>query len=355
MLRPSLLAGFAALSVLWTGCADPLYEPTPTPTPRAAAQTQAGTGTAAVAESPEETIPDSEGPSGETLPSAESEEALPPADSTPQVAESVQTETPGIAPEDLPPLLTTAPGDTAWQDLPVIPPISARVLEIYAYGQTLGRDPYSFSVIGDCQSVESYFLASFDTPGEYSLGEEYAYLQETIDRFSVSFGRERITAQDGFNGASVFSAFWADPTLCEPGETPIQCEFRVHNPSIVLISLGTNSSELPVEDHEQFFRDIIEYAVARGIVPVLSTKADNLEGDHSINATIAALAQEYDIPLWNFWRAAQALPHRGLEDEYHLSYARDYFDDPERMRFGWPVRNLTALQVLDAVWRAVEP
>jgi hypothetical protein len=117
--------------------------------------------------------------------------------------------------------------------------------------------------------------------------------------------------------------------------------------------MGTNWAELPAEEHETYLRQIIEFSTTQGAVPILSTKADNLEGDYSINASIARLSREYDIPLWNFWRATQPLPDHGLEDEYHLTYARSFFDDPDRLQFGWPVRNLTALQVLDFVWRAV--
>ena len=85
---------------------------------------------------------------------------------------------------------------------------------------------------------------------------------------------------------------------------------------------------------------------------ILATKADNLEGDHSINAAIAEIAYEYDIPLWNFWAAVQPLPDNGLtEDGFHLTYAQPFFDDPFRMEQGWPWRNLTALQAIDTVWK----
>jgi hypothetical protein len=34
-----------------------------------------------------------------------------------------------------------------------------------------------------------------------------------------------------------------------------------------------------------------------------------------------------------------------------MTWGRNFFDDPVAMSKAWPVRNLTALQVLDAVWR----
>ena len=97
-------------------------------------------------------------------------------------------------------------------------------------------------------------------------------------------------------------------------------------------------------------------------MPILATKADNLEGDHSVNAAIAQLAYEYDIPLWNFWLAVQPLPYHGLNDDgFHLTndlstpddpllYRR--LSDPLAARVAWPVRNITALQALEAVWAA---
>ena len=102
-------------------------------------------------------------------------------------------------------------------------------------------------------------------------------------------------------------------------------------------------------------RQILEILLSEKVVPILSTKGDNLEGDHRINRTIACLAQEYQIPLWNFWSAIQPLPDHGLQpDRDHLTYSgKTDFDDSGAMQSAWTVRNLTALQVLDAVWRGV--
>jgi hypothetical protein len=101
-------------------------------------------------------------------------------------------------------------------------------------------------------------------------------------------------------------------------------------------------------------RAIIEFTIDQGIVPILATKADDLEGNNRINATIAELANEYDIPLWNFWRAVQDLPNGGLQsDNAHLTFGTNHFDNVTSLQTAWPVRNLTALQALDAVWRGV--
>jgi hypothetical protein len=143
--------------------------------------------------------------------------------------------------------------------------------------------------------------------------------------------------------------------LCEAGETPLACEFRLHQPAYVFILLGTNDI-WHLDTFEEQIRRIIEYSINEGVIPILGTKADNLEGDGSVNRTLYTLALEYEIPLWNFWAAVQDLPQAGLDvDQAHLTFGYNYFDDPKAMLNAWPVRNLTALQVLDAVLRATQP
>lgn len=240
-----------------------------------------------------------------------------------------------------------------WQDLPVIPEISEAMREVYARGLELGNDPNAFSKVGDCQNVTAYFLSSFDEPLQYNLGD-YQDLQAAIDHFAGSFGRLSAAVRDGFNVASVLSPLWADPSLCQRGENPLQCEERLHNPSIVIISMETWWSGRPAEQYEGYLRQVVEYWLENGVVPILGTKADNLEGDHGINAAIARVALDYEVPLWNFWAAVQPLPNRGLEDDnFHLTYARSFFNDPAVLRTGWGMRNLTALQAIDAVWTAL--
>jgi lysophospholipase L1-like esterase len=123
---------------------------------------------------------------------------------------------------------------------------------------------------------------------------------------------------------------------------------------LALIMMGSNDALSRRKGFETYMRQIIEYTLQQGVIPILATKADNLEGDNSINRTIALLAHQYDVPLWNFWLAVQPLPDHGLQnDGVHLTFAKNHFDDPLDLQSAWPIRNLTALQVLDAVWRSV--
>ena len=224
-----------------------------------------------------------------------------------------------------------------------------------------GANPRRFSKIGDCQNITSHFLGFFDQPALYNLGEKYASLQGVIDHFKGSFGRDSAAVRAGFNVAAVLSPLQADPKLCQAGETPLACELRLHKPGIAFISMETWWAKKPAEEYARYMRQIIEAVLAQKAVPILATKADNLEGDHSVNAAIAQLAYEYDIPLWNFWLAVQPLPYHGLNDDgFHLTNDLSTPDDPLLYRrlsdplaakVAWPVRNITALQALEAVWR----
>jgi hypothetical protein len=225
---------------------------------------------------------------------------------------------------------------------------------VYEKGLALGNDPRHFSIIGDCQNVSSYFLSVYAKPGEFSLGTEYSYLQPTIDYYQDSFSRKSLAVRGGFNVAAILSPFRADPKACNKGESPLDCELRTWRPSVVFVSMETWWSEKPAQEYDKYMRRVIERILATGAVPIIATKADNLEGDNAINATIAQIANDYDLPLWNFWAAVQPLPNHGLSsDHFHLTFARNYFDDPVRMKSAWPWRNLTALQTLDVVHRGL--
>ena len=271
--------------------------------------------------------------------------------SIPEATEAV-TEEVVIATEESAPTPRPTLGSDEWMTLPVVPEVTDTAREIYKRGQELGRDPTHFSKVGDCQTNTGFYLMDFDTEGAYSLGE-YAYLQDTIDYYEGSFSRTSLAMRDGYNVAAILTPLRADPKKCEKGENPIQCEFRLHNPSIAIISLETNFNDRPADDYGKYMRQIIEYSIEQGVVPILATKGDNVEGDNSINAEIAEIAVEYDIPLWNLWAALQPLPNQGhdtdLNDGFHLSFSRNFFDKPKNMLSGWPWRNLTALQALDAV------
>ena len=113
-------------------------------------------------------------------------------------------------------------------------------------------------------------MGIYDQPTRYTLTDSNSYLQESIDNFAGSFNRDGQAVRGGFNAAAVLSPIWADPEVCEPGETPIECENRVHNPSFVIISLEVWWSGRTVERYEEYMRTIIDFYIENGVVPILS-------------------------------------------------------------------------------------
>jgi len=276
------------------------------------------------------------------------------------VTEAVKTATPPVIVSVSENVIETPDADF-WKDLPIVPEgVSERVREIYERGLQMGNDPHAFSKVGDCNSTNPYYLADYDLgPGVYNLGG-YAYLQDTITYFNGSFSRHSLAAKKGLSTAGVLAPLWSDWKYCSSNETPLDCEFRIHRPSFAIISLGTNEAYDVKKDPSTFegrLRRIIEHSIDQGVVPILSTKADNDEGNYFINSVTARLAVEYKLPLWNFWKAVQPLPQHGMRSSDHLTFAptKSYtdFSSDAYLSYGMQIRNLTALQVLDVVRRSV--
>ncbi|OJX40776.1 MAG: hypothetical protein BGO78_10610 [Chloroflexi bacterium 44-23] len=278
-----------------------------------------------------------------TIPTAS---AVPPLTDAPVVIKAIPTRV-------IQPTATLAAND--WQNFPIFPTsLSQQAREIYTAGIAAGNDPQRFSKIGDCQNINTYFLALFDDPNAYTLGEQYQDLQATIDYYAGSWSRQSISVRGGFNVATIFNPWFSNKEFCGENETPIDCELRVNKPSVVLISMEAWWNGDPAR-YAMHLRRIVDTVLAHNALPILATKADNLEGNYEINRAIVQIAYEYDLPLWNFWRAVQDIPRKGLEDDmFHLTHGLNDFSNTKNLRQGWPVRNLTALQTIDAVRRALE-
>lgn len=251
------------------------------------------------------------------------------------------------------PLPTSSPTPAAtladWRDAPISPDgISQRVLDIYQEGVRQGRNVQHFSVIGDCQSIPFVFMGPFGRGAQEPDASE-SHLWRAITAFDSSFKRWSVTARGGFTAASILNALQADPQTCKPGETPLTCEFRINNPAFVLITLETWLDPETVDRYEIYLRRILDTVIENGAIPILLTKADasELKGErHVLNPVIVNLAYEYQIPVVNFWRAAQYLDNYGIDPDregFHLSES------------GYRLKNTLALRALYQVWTAVQP
>ncbi len=240
----------------------------------------------------------------------------------------------------------TRPLPEDWRWWPIVPDLPAHLIDVYWSGIERGNDPTHFSKVGDCGLIPEAFFGIYDEPDRYFLIDQFAYLQETIDQFTGSFGREGYSLKGGMNFPAVFSPLRADPTACLPGETPLECEIRIWKPSFIFINIENRYDGRSVEGYEEYLRRAVEYALQNRVVPLLATKADNVEGDHSYNLAIARVAYEYDLPLWNFWLAVQPLADNGIDwanDAYGFHLTVD----------AWSTRSFVGLRTLDRAWRTV--
>jgi len=234
-----------------------------------------------------------------------------------------------------------------WQDWPIVPEVTNNSIAIFTRGKQKDVDPKSFSKIGDCQNIKEAFLGIYDLEGRYFLREGEKDWQETIDNFMGFFNKDGMAIEQGLNVAAALSPMHADQDVCKPSESPLQCELREANPSFAFISFERWwQKDTPPDVYEKYLRIIILATIDHGTVPILVTKADNVEGNHQINLIITKLAYEFDIPLYNWWRAAQLLPHRGLDpdrnDGFHISNE------------AWDTRSYYALKTLNILWKGLK-
>jgi hypothetical protein len=233
--------------------------------------------------------------------------------------------------------------------------VRQHIAQIAERGRALGRDGYAFGRVGGSVAATQHLMGRFDT-GPYVLGP-YASLQPTVDYYAGSFSRVGQAAKRGLTAQATLDPNWADPAFCQPNEAPVDCEIRLHNPSILLVVLGTND----IGSGQQFeddMRVLLAHLEDQGIVPILVTKADRFEGaDDRNNATIRALAAELQLPLLDFDLIAGTIPGRGMgDDNVHLTLYDQYdYTDPRAFQRGYGVFNLAALMMLDAVRQEMTP
>jgi hypothetical protein len=257
------------------------------------------------------------------------------------------TSTPTLKPT-LPPIYTV--NRLPMETFIVMPDaVKQRVHEIYAQGQTMGRNPRAFSKLGDSTILWPHLLAVFDTK-KFNLGG-YAYLEPSVDFFAGSFSRDGVAARKALHSWSAFDPMWADKSVCQPNEGPLACEFRLNNPSVVIIRLGANDSG-SLKMFDQDLSKIITYCIESGVIPVIGTKPDRFEGpDNTFNEHMRKIAAEFSVPLWDYDLVAGTVPGRGLDqDNVHMVPASSHdYTLPQTLESGDALHSLTALMMLDAL------
>jgi PKD repeat protein/ABC-type branched-subunit amino acid transport system substrate-binding protein len=291
--------------------------PTLTETP-----TETATATATLTETPTETVVPP------TLTETPTETALP------TLTETL-TETATIAVE---PTLTETPTEAVpvtenpLTAIPVIPNVSdfqQRLRTIYEAGLSLGKRPGVFTIAGDSSVVQPGFLHPFVSPETYLLDEGSQPLQGIIDWYNltpvdtgVSFNRTSVAANPGWTAQELVNPSNSDTAICEGGETPLACELRLTQASVVIISIGRNDALQGTNPNpfQNALQEAIDTAIAQGVIPILVTiqpindAAVSTQVD-ALNQVIVTVANENQIPVINTWRHFTTMVDSGLSSD----------------------------------------
>lgn len=251
------------------------------------------------------------------------------------------------------------------QATPIIAGISANAIAIYQRGISGGRNPNYFMKIGDSNSASLGYLGLLGT-GAYNLGA-YSSLQPTIDFFKQrgnSWLELSQVAQTGNLTTTIIDPIFTETGRCSSDESPLVCEIRLQNPAIALIYLGAaDNQRIDAGTYREALRQIVQRCISENVLPILTTIPTRPHPTRSesyglaFNAAIMQVAAEFDIPLLNMWAATRGLPDEGMQgDLLHFTITPNYrfvdFRGDERQT-GYTAWNLGALQMLDAVRRAV--
>ncbi len=229
---------------------------------------------------------------------------------------------------------------------------------IFLDGQQRGNHANVFTTVGDSLTDTPYFLRPI--PYGFDLGA-YGYLLPMLQFFNVDTGqgnayaRRAISTHAGWSTFSVLEP--ADDGVCQPGETHLDCEYRVVKPAYAIILIGTNDAPaFPGDTYRANMQRIIETSINYGVVPILSTVPPRNDFNDRVieyNQVIQQLSALYAIPQIDLYTALLPLPDRGLgPDGIHLSVppgapASTMIFSEQNLRYGTTMRNLTTLQALD--------
>ncbi|MBF0491776.1 MAG: thrombospondin type 3 repeat-containing protein [Deltaproteobacteria bacterium] len=252
----------------------------------------------------------------------------------------------------------------------VLPSINAtlksHLRSLLTSGQAAGRHAGVFSKIGDDNTGPTWGYLMNVGCGWGNIST-YTALNPTLDYFSQallsglqvgpgcpdnSFTHTSLAAREGLSASNAL--------------TLAQQELDNSQAAIAFIMLGTH--DLASNDTTAFHNNltaIVQMAMNRGVIPIISSIPPRLDDSTlnarigAYNAVVAQVAQENQIPLWDFWQALQptTLISKGLEPGSFLlsTYAGgDAFNfTAAGLRYGFNVKNLNTLQILEKIKRIV--
>ncbi len=245
----------------------------------------------------------------------------------------------------------------SFRTLPTIPIIDgetqAHLQQVAQRGAALGNRRDVFAKAGD--SISAITSDSYTPLGQFGYNlRAYGLPAELVETWQTylapvpggnSFTRVSSSAFPGWQAKDILATAAGEVAAVRPG--------------IALVMVGTNDASTgDAYGYGEKLRQIVRTYESLGVVPVLSTIPDcylnaitRVWVDQA-NQVVADLADEMNVPLWNYWQALQTVPGHGISaDTVHPNTAPAGGGDfsPTGLLFGYNVRNLTALQVLSKV------
>ncbi|MDQ7024983.1 MAG: GDSL-type esterase/lipase family protein [Anaerolineae bacterium] len=270
---------------------------------------------------------------------------------------------------DLPNIPVTHSRNLIGITIDLAPEVVQNIRRIFLLGQGSGNHADVFSKVGDSITVAPHSYAPI-AADDYNAGNFY-YFQDTVDHFLAGEARDgnpfvnpSLAAAIGWSSFAVLSPRYTNTDYCLENEILLDCEYRLNRPAFALIMFGTN--DVGFMSQSNFYGNmerIVQISLEQNIIPILTTippRRDFENQSAAFNDVIVRIADRYDVPLWDYGAAMRALPQNGLDvDGVHPSIppmglrgAADF--RTYNLRYGYVIRNLTALQILDAVWTAVQ-
>lgn len=259
------------------------------------------------------------------------------------------------APAVVIPTPTIIPDRTDYPSVYMTDAVWRNVRGIWNRGRQLGNDPWVLMKVGESNTAGTVYLCNFEWRA-YSLGS-YTHLQGIVDGFSAtgSFCRHSAAAQNGFATVNVLDPMFAPSDICQPNESPLNCEIRRARPSFAFIYIGlADTGILTQREFNTNLREIVNTLSRNGVIPILGTwpTGDVFNTNNRpqlYNEEIRAVARALNVPLLDFRAALYDFDNHGTgPDSYHLSVRDTSMSEfaGDEFTYGRTYRELQSLQLL---------
>jgi PKD repeat protein len=265
------------------------------------------------------------------------------------------------------------------QQTPILPDfdqqnVQPRLRTIYENGVAQGKRASVFAVMGDDLALQPGYRVPFGDPGQAINNDTFQaivdWYRQTILGENNSFNRASAAAEAGWRAQDILDPSRSNPSRCNSGETPLDCELRIAQPAAVIVSVGYNDV-LNNTDPNAFrgtMEQIIQTLLNNGVIPVVTTvqPIPGMEAQTAaINTAIIQAVQNVEsnngttVLIYNLWLRFSQLSNNGLSGDNLTpsvapAGAGDLSDDAVA-NFGINARNRDVLRILNDLHSRVFP